>query len=98
MSALLLPQIRSKVSRARVTLTFEDGTVIRQGDMEARAELFDKLLASLDNRQLLQLSQAISELSLSRAAAEKAREAIERASSPPELTPHATRWDEAPPR
>jgi len=103
MSALLLPQPKSRISRARVTLTFADGTVVKQGDTEAKAELFDKLLASLDNRQLLQLSQAISELSLSRTVAEKARELVVRASeeaspTPPELTPQATRWDEAPPR
>lgn len=73
MSSLLLPP-RTKVPRAKVTLTFENGVVIRQGDLEARAELFDKLLGSLETRHLLQLSQAIGELTLSRAAEEKARE------------------------
>lgn len=66
-------RLRNGKPPAKVTLTYADGSTVCHYDAAAKAELFDKLLASLDDRGLLQLSQSISELRLSRAAEQLAQ-------------------------
>ncbi len=56
----------------RVVLTYADGTTVCHNDTRAKAGLFEKLLASLDEQGLRQLEQSISELRITNAEREQA--------------------------